>query len=380
MNRRTVIGWGLLAAVVAVAVGTAVTGPGPRAADPLQRAAQIERAVRCPDINSCGGTVSIAQSRSPVAVEMRKVIEAKAKSGKSNAEIESYLVGRYGSAILLSPPSVAGTVLGLLPFVALALFMAAGLVVWRSRRRRTGLDTTVETVPDANRAVETRRDGDPLSENPSPSKPAVDDISSRDATGGAPRPGRKLSAVRRKWLVVAGTGLVSVAAAAGGLLAGVVSSGGPRRLGAPATGSAERYVSGAMAQAAAQERQGHLLQALQLYRKVLSVDRTESDALAEYGWITYESGVASHNAALVAEGSAYVKRAVTLAPKSYAPHLYLGTIYLDGGGSAAEAVRQYREFLAGKPPVQLVREATPFMKRAAQRAREPISGMPATAP
>jgi len=77
--------------------------PAPDAlSDPAQeaRARALQKELRC---LVCQGE-SLDESNASLAVDLRHLIRARIKSGESNAQIESYLVSRYGDFILMNPP------------------------------------------------------------------------------------------------------------------------------------------------------------------------------------------------------------------------------------------------------------------------------------
>jgi tetratricopeptide (TPR) repeat protein len=72
----------------------------------------------------------------------------------------------------------------------------------------------------------------------------------------------------------------------------------------------------------------HLDAALTAYHAVLRLDARNPEALAESGWLRYEIGLRDRKAAEVAAGEAALRRAVRLAPREAAGHLYLGIVLL----------------------------------------------------
>ena len=69
---------------------------------------------------------SIHDSDAPIAAAMRHEVRERIKAGQSEAEIESWLIERYGDWISFAPPaSGGGLVLWLLPVLLLG---GAGLV------------------------------------------------------------------------------------------------------------------------------------------------------------------------------------------------------------------------------------------------------------
>ena len=87
-------------------------------ADPAQeaRALELMQRLRC---IQCQGQ-SIHDSDAPIAAAMRHEVRERIKAGQSEAEIESWLIERYGDWISFAPPaSGGGLVLWLLPVLLL---------------------------------------------------------------------------------------------------------------------------------------------------------------------------------------------------------------------------------------------------------------------
>ena len=128
---------GLLAAFLALAVLWPLAEPnGADAAD------AIAAGLRCPD---CQG-LSVADSPSQAAGEIRRQIDAMLAQGATADEVRAHFVARYGEWILLAPSP--GWVWWL-PFAALALGMAA-LVAWLRAGPRAHAESPV--VSEASRA------------------------------------------------------------------------------------------------------------------------------------------------------------------------------------------------------------------------------------
>ena len=123
--------WLLLAVVVAVALalGSAHRGPETDAA----RIAYLDGIIKCP---VCAN-VSIAQSDAQQAVNLRAKVAALVHGGRSDAEVEAYVVARFGTTELLRP---SNPVLWILP-VAGGAVAAAALGVVLVRRRGSGRGT-----------------------------------------------------------------------------------------------------------------------------------------------------------------------------------------------------------------------------------------------
>ena len=125
MRRR--LGPMAVGALLAVAVVGAMVLP--RSAEPTagERADALARELRCPD---CQG-LSVADSPTQSAAEIRRQIDELLASGASPDEVRAHFVERYGDWILLAP---ASPVLWAVPFVVLALG-AAALLAWLVRAR-----------------------------------------------------------------------------------------------------------------------------------------------------------------------------------------------------------------------------------------------------
>lgn len=124
----------VLMLVVGVALGVGANRGGPPATA-AQRVDAIDALVRCP---SCDG-ISVADSSASTAVAIRHAVAARVRAGQTDAQIDAFLVSRYGPGILLRPPVHGGTAwVWVVPPVAGAV-AAAGLItaLWRRRQRTT---------------------------------------------------------------------------------------------------------------------------------------------------------------------------------------------------------------------------------------------------
>jgi len=175
---------------------------------------------------------------------------------------------------------------------------------------------------------------------------------------------------RRVWMGVVGT----LAVIAGGVVL-VVNLTTARLPGQVATGSLTltgvKLVEQQLDQAALEVGEGHLVTALQLYKEVLSESPRQSTALAEGGWLEWESGKAAGNASLIAKGRASVSEATRAAPKFYAGHLYLGTIELDQGDDTG-ALTQYKLFLSDHPQAKWIKDYAPEIRKAYAAVAQPL--------
>ena len=85
---------------------------------------------------------SLADSNAMVAQDLRREVLALMRQGKSDAQIEDYLVARYGEFVLYKPRVEERT--WLLWFGPVALLLAGGLVVAFVVRRHAGNQAVVD--------------------------------------------------------------------------------------------------------------------------------------------------------------------------------------------------------------------------------------------
>lgn len=103
---------------------------GPLADSAMEaRATRLASELRCP---VCQG-LSIHDSPSPLAQEMKDVIRSQVVEGRTDQEIRQYFISKYGEWVLLEPKAQGFNLLVyLLP--ALALLAGAGLIAVAVRR------------------------------------------------------------------------------------------------------------------------------------------------------------------------------------------------------------------------------------------------------
>ncbi|MHB8263451.1 MAG: cytochrome c-type biogenesis protein CcmH [Acidimicrobiales bacterium] len=340
-------GWLALVLLVGAVAGFTLTGGRTgKPVTPAQRIAQLEGMVRCPEVSSCGGTIPVSDTNTPVAIEVKAAIAADVKAGMSNAKIERLLTSRYGPGIMLVPAASGFSLLLWLLPVAGAAAGAIVLVVMMRKRHNEALKHVPYPHPSTGRQRSFERRW-------------------RKYTPSA----HWLSILfRQNRKVLLGGGIACLAAAAS---LAIFSSTHSRLSGEVATGSISvskgQEIQRRLAQASAAESAGHDVTALSLYHDVLAADPHQPQALAESGWITYETGIYSGQSKLTKAGEAQVKEALAISPGSYAPHLYLGTIYFQRG-NLPQALGQYTEFLKDHPPKAIAGRAAPFLKEAFAKA------------
>ena len=80
---------------------------------------------------------SLADSNAPIAHDLRHEVFELMREGRSDREIKTFLVGRYGEFVLYRPQLEGST--WLLWFGPLALLLLGGIVIVRIVRRRAAL-------------------------------------------------------------------------------------------------------------------------------------------------------------------------------------------------------------------------------------------------
>ena len=126
-------------------------------ADPQleQRARDLSREIRCVVCQS----QSVADSDADIAKEVRVIIREQIAAGKSDREIQDYLVARYGDFVLFDPPFKGSTyVLWLGPFAILVL-AAIGVAVFFRRRAQEPARARELSVDEHSRVVRLLEDG-----------------------------------------------------------------------------------------------------------------------------------------------------------------------------------------------------------------------------
>ena len=130
--------------------GVALAGEAqPVAADPAleSRVMKLSEELRCLVCQN----QTIADSNAPLAVDLRQQIRGQIADGRSDEQIRSYMVERYGDFVLYNPPFKATTaLLWAAPFVL--LLVGGGIFVTVVRRRRDAGASEATDVPAARRA------------------------------------------------------------------------------------------------------------------------------------------------------------------------------------------------------------------------------------
>ena len=146
-TRRRLLVWAVLAVVLVVAL---LVGSGVFSSKPLtqaQRVQAIASGIKCP---SCED-LSVANSNAQTAITVRKAIAAQVAAGRTDAQIDDYLVSRYGTSIVLTPPASGWSLLVWVLPLAAGVAALGGLTLFVVRRRRQGF---AEEVKGADTMVE----------------------------------------------------------------------------------------------------------------------------------------------------------------------------------------------------------------------------------
>jgi cytochrome c-type biogenesis protein CcmH len=116
------------------------------------QARAIARELQCPVCEN----VTVADSNSPLAQQMRDIIRQKLQAGESREQILQYFVDRYGPGIL-SRPQMSGLGLGAwwMPVVGLIVGMGVlFLALSRSRRAPSGQIPASDLDPEVREVLE----------------------------------------------------------------------------------------------------------------------------------------------------------------------------------------------------------------------------------
>ncbi len=116
---------------------------------------EIAAELRCPTCRA----LSVQDSPSGMAQEMRGLIREQLRAGKTPAEVRAYFVERYGEWILLKPTAEGfNWTVWLLPVLMIAggllfVFLTARRWVARGQARAAVLSGTEDAVPEARRSA-----------------------------------------------------------------------------------------------------------------------------------------------------------------------------------------------------------------------------------
>jgi cytochrome c-type biogenesis protein CcmH len=122
--------WLLLGtAVVVITLSALLARSGAGAPTLDDRVRDVASGLRCPVCQN----LSVADSPSPLAGEMRAEIAGMLEAGSTPEEVRAFFVERYGEWVLLAPTREG---LNLLPWLIPAIGLALGAVAWVAVLRR----------------------------------------------------------------------------------------------------------------------------------------------------------------------------------------------------------------------------------------------------
>jgi cytochrome c-type biogenesis protein CcmH len=151
--------WALVAAasgvVAAAAVFAGLGGGGPATIE--DRAQAIASGLRCPVCQN----LSVADSPSRLAGEMRSDIEAQLRAGRTDQQVQDFFVARYGEWVLLDP---ARKGLNLIPWTFPIAAALGGAAIWVAIVRRPPRPSGSAVSEEDRRRIE--RDLGGLEESP----------------------------------------------------------------------------------------------------------------------------------------------------------------------------------------------------------------------
>jgi cytochrome c-type biogenesis protein CcmH len=128
-----------------VAIGVVLAFRQPGAATPAERSDALAAELRCPD---CQG-LSVADSQTVAAREIRRQIDELLAAGAADAEVRAHFTSRYGEWILLAPSS---PLVWLIPF-AVVLAGLLALSAWLVRRRAGPAEASPSLTAEQRRRV-----------------------------------------------------------------------------------------------------------------------------------------------------------------------------------------------------------------------------------
>jgi len=131
----------LLAVLAALFCLAAAADPAVRLTDAAEeaRARALMSEIRCVVCQN----ESIEASHAPLAADMRRLVRRQVAEGRSDAEIKTFLVRRYGDFVLMRPRLTSETVV---LWTAPVIAIVAGLLlcVYMLRNRREGFDEPLD--------------------------------------------------------------------------------------------------------------------------------------------------------------------------------------------------------------------------------------------
>jgi len=137
--KRLLLSIALAASLAAWGQSAEIAHPDPRVEARLKVIAHELRCLVCQN-------QTIADSNAPLAVDLRQQVRGMVAAGKSDDEIRTYMVDRYGDFVLYKPPFNAVTAV---LWVAPGLLIVAGFAALAVMIRRRRVEARGAPAPDA---------------------------------------------------------------------------------------------------------------------------------------------------------------------------------------------------------------------------------------
>lgn len=138
----------LAAAFAVVALAALIASGGSDGNQTLdERVHEIGAGLRCPVCLN----LSVADSPSKLAGEMRTEIQTQLRAGRTSERIRAFFIDRYGAWILLSPPPHGWN---LVPWAVPIVGMLAGVTLWVAFVRRRAPRTAGEVTESEHLRIE----------------------------------------------------------------------------------------------------------------------------------------------------------------------------------------------------------------------------------
>ena len=311
--------WALMgiALAAALAVGIVDADDPPTAAE---RATALARTIRCPQ---CQGETA-AESNVAIAAAIRADIRERVDQGQGDAEIRQVYADLYGDSVLLTPPGEGfGSVLWVIPIVAVVVGAAVLGIAWRQRVLRQRIEEESEAgVVDASElgksAVDSKTStdsGDGFAAEPPDIEHPAPELAEAGSAGARSQP-PIIRNSKRRWSVVGIVAMALVAAVVAGVL--LARTVGFRSSTDEATGDIRQTSRGLIVRAGELTGQGDFEAAIDVYDEVLSSEPSNVVALTYKGWLTWltedRDKVAEQDRAITLESERLLAEAVALDP------------------------------------------------------------------
>ena len=280
--------WALMgiALAAALAVGIVDADDPPTAAE---RATALARTIRCPQ---CQGETA-AESNVAIAAAIRADIRERVDQGQGDAEIRQVYADLYGDSVLLTPPGEGfGSVLWVIPIVAVVVGAAVLGIAWRQRVLRQRIEEESEAgAVDASELGKAAVDGKTSTDSgagvvakSSDIELSVPDFAEAGSAGARSQP-PIIRNSKRRWSVIGIVAMALVAAVVAGVL--LARTVGFRSSTDEATGDIRQTSRGLIVRAGELTGQGDFEAAIDVYDEVLSSEPSNVVALTYKGWLTW---------------------------------------------------------------------------------------------